>query len=267
MRYAGVFEAVAIRKSGYPFRMTLLRFTHWFKCLLLPRTNKGYTPSRTFKLAAFESADPRERAQQILTHTGQLWANVQIGKSLILYRAEEHRLLELLRSLALSVLVPYLQRIARGHLARECRRRCIQRQEPYKGVNRRHVPAGVRCGRERARQANGRIREALLSLHQGDQTVTHIAIRLRRVGQARARVRSGACKYVIADDENEEEALRCRVCNDTCGAVTRGCRHEMHAFQLEIYGHARSIVDASGGKVGADGGGGAVVIGQAKMET
>ena len=29
LRYAGVFEAVAIRRSGFPFCMALARFTHW----------------------------------------------------------------------------------------------------------------------------------------------------------------------------------------------------------------------------------------------
>lgn len=45
---------------------------------------------------------------------------MQVGKTLVLYRAREQRLLTLLRSLSLSILVPYLQRLVRGHLAREC---------------------------------------------------------------------------------------------------------------------------------------------------
>ena len=247
LRYAGVFEAVAIRKSGYPFRMTLLRFTHWFKCLLLPRTNKGYTPSRTFKLAAFESADPRERAQQILTHTGQLWANVQIGKSLILYRAEEHRLLELLRSLALSVLVPYLQRIARGHLARECRRRCIQTSK-----NLTKALTDVTCLQEcdAAASAHGKLMGGYAKLF--SPYIKEIR-QLRTLRSAfeewvklERELEAALAKYVIADDENEEEAfagvesamIHAEQLREVVGT-------RCTPFQLEIYGHARSIVDAN----------------------
>ena len=31
LRYSGVFEAVTIRKSGYPFRLTYDRFVGWYK--------------------------------------------------------------------------------------------------------------------------------------------------------------------------------------------------------------------------------------------
>lgn len=51
---------------------------------------------------------------------------MQIGRTLVLYRAREQRLLELLRSLALAALVPHVQRLVRGFLARECKRRCIK---------------------------------------------------------------------------------------------------------------------------------------------
>ena len=66
LRFAGVFEAVTIRKSGYPFRMTLQRFVHWYKPLLLPRTSSGYTHTRTFKLAEWESPNQQKQARQIL---------------------------------------------------------------------------------------------------------------------------------------------------------------------------------------------------------
>ena len=49
---------------------------------------------------------------------------MQVGKTMVLYRAGEQRILDLLRALALAVLVPTIQRYIRGHLARECRRRC-----------------------------------------------------------------------------------------------------------------------------------------------
>ena len=78
LRYAGVFEAVAIRRSGYPFRMPIHRFLHWYHALLLPRTKEGYTNARAFKMAAFTSSEPGERVKQILAHTGQEFPNLQV---------------------------------------------------------------------------------------------------------------------------------------------------------------------------------------------
>ena len=56
----------------------------------------------------------------------QDFSGVAFGKTLVLYRAKEQRTLELLRNLALERVVPYLQRISRGQLAREFRRRCVK---------------------------------------------------------------------------------------------------------------------------------------------
>jgi len=44
----------------------------------------------------------------------------------VLYRAKEHRTLELLRNLTLEQVVPYMQRITRGALAREFKRRALR---------------------------------------------------------------------------------------------------------------------------------------------
>ena len=131
LRYAGVFEAVTIRKSGYPFRMSHERFQHWYRCLLLPRSSASAydlpPTSSGFVVAPWTSPSARERVRQILEHVRQPGlANVQVGHSLVLYRAEEQRLLELLRALALARIVPHLQTYVRAHLARECRRRCLR---------------------------------------------------------------------------------------------------------------------------------------------
>lgn len=76
LRHAGVFEAVTIRRQGFPYRMQLGRFNHWFKCLLLPRTAKGYTASRSFSLVPWASDDPAERCKQILAHAAQVRADL-----------------------------------------------------------------------------------------------------------------------------------------------------------------------------------------------
>ena len=79
---------------------------------------------RSMKLRPFRSADLSQRASQILqTQEGQDFSQVQFGRSMVLYRAKEHRTLELLRTLAIERVLPFLQRVVRGTLARECRRR------------------------------------------------------------------------------------------------------------------------------------------------
>jgi len=119
LRYSGIFEAVAIRRSGFPFRHRLERFVHLFKCLLL-----DHSQPRRFALAPFASRDLVQRAQQILAATRQDFSGVRFGNTMIFYRAKEQRVLDLLRNLALERLVPFLQRVTRGTLAREFRRRC-----------------------------------------------------------------------------------------------------------------------------------------------
>ena len=54
------------------------------------------------------------------------FSGVQYGHTMVLYRAKEHRTLELLRNLTLEQVVPYMQRITRGALAREFKRRALR---------------------------------------------------------------------------------------------------------------------------------------------
>ena len=75
--------------------------------------------TRRFALAKFTSPDLQQQARQILAHCKeQDFSGVAFGKTLVLYRAKEQRTLELLRNLALENVVPYLQRMSRGALAR-----------------------------------------------------------------------------------------------------------------------------------------------------
>ena len=80
MTYAGVFEAVKIRKSGYPFRLVHRRFAARYKPLL-PK-------------AGPLAGNDREKCQTILKALNQDFADVKIGNSMVLYRAKEHRVLE-----------------------------------------------------------------------------------------------------------------------------------------------------------------------------
>ena len=105
LTYAGVFEAVKIRKSGFPFRLLHRAFVARYRCLAKGRTQ---IPVR--------GGDDRETAKKIMGCLSQDFSNVQIGNTMVLYRADEHRILELLRNLALEVIMPVAQRGSRRGL-------------------------------------------------------------------------------------------------------------------------------------------------------
>eukprot|EP00940_MAST-03C_sp_MAST-3C-sp2_P003640 g3640.t1 len=119
LKYSGVFEAVAIRKQGYPFRLTHKRFAARYNCTLL-------RPDGSWKSIRAKAPQYREMCEQLLdTMKGDV-SGVQMGKTKCLYRAKEHRLMDLMRHLALERVVPTCQRVIRGHLAREMKRRLLR---------------------------------------------------------------------------------------------------------------------------------------------
>ena len=80
--------------AGYPFRRSHADF--YKEYLWITRRNGGRPPSLP------PSASDAERCTAILAAVPQNFSKVRVGKSLILYRAEEHRVLQLLRNLALG---------------------------------------------------------------------------------------------------------------------------------------------------------------------
>lgn len=103
-QYSGVFEAVQIRKSGFPFRWTHKQFFWRFKCVM-PRETK-FTQSMV------------ENDKKLIAFMKQNTEEVQIGTSRVLYRAKQHRQMELIRNVAVEKVVLFLQRVIRGFLAR-----------------------------------------------------------------------------------------------------------------------------------------------------
>ncbi|ETO28708.1 class VII unconventional myosin [Reticulomyxa filosa] len=97
LTYSGVFEAVKIRKSGYPFRKDHKEF--WKRYHVIDLTRK-YPENR------------KEACHMILSDM-KLNGDVQIGNSMVLYRANEHNAMELKRNLALNETVEFLQRVWR----------------------------------------------------------------------------------------------------------------------------------------------------------
>lgn len=73
LTYSGVFEAITIRKQGFPFRFTHLEFVKRFKCL---------TPKKTYPNA-------KEGCVELIKLMGQDLNLVQMGVTKVLYRAPQ----------------------------------------------------------------------------------------------------------------------------------------------------------------------------------
>mmetsp|Transcript_1433 Transcript_1433/g.1965 ORF Transcript_1433/g.1965 Transcript_1433/m.1965 type:complete len:1132 (-) Transcript_1433:28-3423(-) len=111
LRYSGVFEAVQIRKQGYPFRLNYRQFACRYKCI---NTDHSYRANKN---------DDRAVTEEIMKVAKQNFDEVQMGKTRVLYRAKEHKVLLLLRNLALETIVPVCQKIIRAGIAKEFHRR------------------------------------------------------------------------------------------------------------------------------------------------
>ena len=135
LKFSGVFEAVEIRKTGYPFRYTQQAFANRFRSLTL-ECNSSFLPedmaAKGLSLKSILSTKPitdyRGICEEILFSPDKFAGkhlssqgennNIQLGKTMVLYRAREHHILELLRTLALDRIVPLCQRVARGSIGR-----------------------------------------------------------------------------------------------------------------------------------------------------
>ena len=85
LKYSGIFEAVTIRKSGYPFRHSHELFWKRFKCLVSGIDNKSqgnnYAVLSKLLLQALLGDIPEVK-------------DCILGKSLVFYRAEQNKILE-----------------------------------------------------------------------------------------------------------------------------------------------------------------------------
>ena len=107
LRYSGDFEAVKIRKNGYPFRYTHAQFASRFRCITLDSRMRS----------ALRSHPGDHRALLgVLSHEALTW---QVKtRATWSSTVQPSTLLELLRHLALEKIVPMAQRAARGFNAR-----------------------------------------------------------------------------------------------------------------------------------------------------
>ena len=100
---SGVFEAVQIRKSGFPFRYSHEMFCKRYKCI-----------KPTMKYKSF-----KEGCELLLQEMKMDPAIVQIGRSRVLYRADQHKVMELKRNVALEDVTIFLQKQIRGWSVRK----------------------------------------------------------------------------------------------------------------------------------------------------
>eukprot|EP00968_Pinguiococcus_pyrenoidosus_P019505 scaffold2120_cov259-Pinguiococcus_pyrenoidosus.AAC.11 len=108
LRYAGVFEAVRVRKNGYPFRYTFVEFLDRYRviCAMSGR----YIP--------LQGGTPRQQCEELIRRTNQHFQTMQWGRTMLLFRADEYRTLELCRALSVEKTSAKVQAIARGRLTR-----------------------------------------------------------------------------------------------------------------------------------------------------
>ena len=108
LRYAGVFEAVTIRQTGFPFRLTHENFYKRYKSLV----REENLDSNTKQWKKFCEIIISKMAQK------KDMSAVQIGVTKVLYRAAQYREMELLRNVALSETITIIQAFNRGWNAR-----------------------------------------------------------------------------------------------------------------------------------------------------
>jgi myosin heavy subunit len=119
---SGVFQAVEIRKSGFPFRLFHDEFC---------RRYKAFAPTLKF-------ANPLDGVNKLLGVCKIDTTDIRIGKKRILYKAKEQKEFERLRLQALRNVILTIQRYTRGWLIRKMVRVWrIQRAELLKAMKKR----------------------------------------------------------------------------------------------------------------------------------
>eukprot|EP00485_Elphidium_margaritaceum_P007561 CAMPEP_0202691960 /NCGR_PEP_ID=MMETSP1385-20130828/6494_1 /ASSEMBLY_ACC=CAM_ASM_000861 /TAXON_ID=933848 /ORGANISM="Elphidium margaritaceum" /LENGTH=1474 /DNA_ID=CAMNT_0049347425 /DNA_START=27 /DNA_END=4451 /DNA_ORIENTATION=+ len=88
LTYSGVFEAVKIRKGGFPFRLRHTEFADRYRCIL-EEDNVA-------------CGNGKQGCRDICTHLHLNASNIREGRTMLLYRALEHRVLELKRNIIME---------------------------------------------------------------------------------------------------------------------------------------------------------------------
>jgi hypothetical protein len=131
LRFAGVFEAVQIRKKGYPFRRSHRQFFQAYRCVETPAVAKAWAEAK--RAGTWRTAVEALLAA-LAKHAAPQAKDCRLGKTMVLYRAEQHRVLEIQRLGVQNRAAAEIQKMMRGALVRK------------------HLPE-LRAARERLRAA------------------------------------------------------------------------------------------------------------------
>ena len=138
LKYSGVFEAVAIRKSGYPFRMSHKQFAYRYSCVL-PNADAAKLSLNDAQIRSTVEAMITKHlpsSEALLTAAATLavasgaeaprvveLAGARVGKTSVFYRAAENRALELAREACILPRLALVARLGRGAICRGAKRR------------------------------------------------------------------------------------------------------------------------------------------------
>ena len=115
LTYSGVFEAVIIMQNGYPFRLGLREFRNRYHMLALSGTDRNKIFRRGTK------ACEREHLMALGAVLPRIHDTLQychVGKTMVFYRAEQHRCLETVRRERIDHALNVLHRSVRRFIAR-----------------------------------------------------------------------------------------------------------------------------------------------------
>lgn len=127
LRYSGVLEAIKIRKQGFPFRYSHLDFFKRYRCLArIP------SPANLSRCGLQEAKTLSLNLVQALASEDPVMGECRCGLTMILYRASQHRALEVRRERARFASAATLTRIARGFVARIWARKLASYREQLK---------------------------------------------------------------------------------------------------------------------------------------
>eukprot|EP00750_Incisomonas_marina_P010659 INCI16293.4.p1 GENE.INCI16293.4~~INCI16293.4.p1 ORF type:complete len:1790 (+),score=389.72 INCI16293.4:196-5565(+) len=115
LRFAGVFEAVSIRKQGFPFRDKHSEFYRQYRIILKDLMKKESMPPpwKTWKASQFKSASEDLLKELCKLHGLEGLSKIQCGRTMMLYRATEARDLRLRFSTILNHHVVAMQALVR----------------------------------------------------------------------------------------------------------------------------------------------------------
>jgi len=118
LRYAGVFQAVTIRQTGYPFRLSHLEFVQRFRVLFssIPMTpsTAGLSKHEQDAHAAFQLLLPQFPKTVETKKTPGFEFEMEVGRTKVFYRAPTHRVIESKRRKLLSVKALIIEKVYRG---------------------------------------------------------------------------------------------------------------------------------------------------------